>query len=94
VSVVTALRRTIELVESSRTSLYAQDTVEDIAERLRSAVRALESGERVDGSGLGLLFAPTGSIQETSLANGWGEEYLALSDVIDAFLDKSRGTGL
>jgi len=86
-SVVTALRRTLELVEASRTSPYAHDTVEDIADRLRSAVHALESGERVDRSGLGLLFAPTGSVQETSTDNGWGEECLALSEVIDAFLD-------
>lgn len=86
--VVAALLRTLELVESSRTSAYAHDTVEDIAQRLRTAVTALESGGPVDRSGLGLLFAPTGSIQDTSIDNGWAEEFLAVSGVIDRFLGK------
>jgi len=86
--IVTALRRTLELVESSETALYSHDTVEEIAQRLREAVRALESGEPVDKSSLGVLFAPTGSIQETSLYNGWGDECLTLSQVVDTFLGK------
>lgn len=86
--VITALRRTLELVESSETAAYAHDTVEEIAQRLREAVRALETGEPVDRSSLGVLFAPTGSIQETSIYNGWSDECLALSQVIDSFLSK------
>ena len=86
--VITALRRTLELVESSETAAYAHDTVEEIAQRLREAVRALETGEPVDRSSLGVLFAPTGSIQETSIYNAWGDECVTLSRIVDAFLDK------
>lgn len=86
--IVTALRRTLELVESSETAAYSHDTVEEIAQRLREAVRALECGEPVDKPSLGVLFAPTGSIQETSLHNGWGDECLRLSEVVDTFLGK------
>jgi hypothetical protein len=92
-TVLAALRRTLELVESSRASPYAHDNVEDMARRLRTAIHALESGERVDRSDLGLLFAPTGSIQETSLDNGWGEEFLALSEAIDVFRRESAREG-
>jgi hypothetical protein len=30
-----------------------------------------------------LLFAPTGTIQEISIDNGWGEEFLALAQMTD-----------
>jgi hypothetical protein len=88
IKIVTALRRTLELVESSETAAYSHDTVEEIAQRLREAIGAIESGEPVDKSSLGVLFAPTGSIQETSLHNGWGDECLTLSQVVDRFLGK------
>jgi hypothetical protein len=87
-NVIAALRRTLELVESSRTSAYAHDSVEDVARLLRSAVQALESGAPLDRSSLAVLFAPTGAIQDTSIDNGWGEEFLALSEVVDGFLEK------
>ena len=31
------------------------------------------------------LFAPTGAIQEISIENGWGTEFLRISEVIDRF---------
>ena len=89
--VVEALQRTLELVESSsRTSYYAPEGAEQIARHLRVAIAALDSGEPVDCADLGLLFAPTGAIQETSLANGWGDEFLSLSQIVDAFLATHR----
>ena len=81
-----ALRRTLELVRGSRSSLWAPDDTEEIARHLRGALDALAAGGDVDVSTLRHLFAPTGSIQDTSLDNGWGDEYLALSQVVDAFL--------
>lgn len=93
VDVLKALQRTLELVQSSRSSIYAHDTVAEIAQLLQGAIKELESGKLVDHASLGLLFAPTGSIQETSLANDWDDECLALSGVVDAFLaDQGRGT--
>ena len=31
------------------------------------------------------LFAPTGAIQEISIENGWGTEFLRISEVVDQF---------
>jgi hypothetical protein len=84
-----ALRRTLELVESSQSSLWANDEVETISQHLRAAISALESGAPVDLELLSVLFAPTGDIQETSLASGWGDEFLSLARAIDAFLHTS-----
>lgn len=84
-----ALRRTLELVESSQSSIWANDEVETISKHLRAAISALESGTPVDLELLSVLFAPTGDIQETSLANGWGDEFLSLARALDAFLHTS-----
>ncbi len=35
-------------------------------------------------SGLSILFAPTGPIQEVALSSGWGDEFLELADRFDA----------
>lgn len=37
---------------------------------------------------LAALFAPTGSIQEVSMSNGWGNEFLDLAGRFDAALDR------
>jgi hypothetical protein len=83
-----ALRRTLELLLSSRTSSWAGQDVEEIAHQLGDAIAAVESGRSVDPAHLKLMFAPTGALQETSIDNGWGDEFLSLSEVIDRFLDE------
>jgi hypothetical protein len=84
--ILAALRRTVELVESSERSGWANEAIERTAQRLRTAIAALESGAPVDRADLGVLFAPTGAIQETSIDNGWGDECLTLSEIVDGFL--------
>ena len=39
---------------------------------------------------LGVLFAPTGPIQEVALSSGWGDAFLTLADRFDAAI--SHGT--
>src|SRR5262245_12622952 len=81
-----ALQRTLELVAESRGSLWAQYEPDEIVRELQAALDALAAGADVDVPRLRLLFAPTGAIQEISLDNGWGDEFLVLSGVVDAFL--------
>jgi hypothetical protein len=47
---------------------------------------------RVDRAALSLLFAPTGRLQEFSLANGWADDFLQLAERCDACLAASRST--
>jgi hypothetical protein len=86
-----ALQKTLSLVESSGESSYASEGVERIGEELRAAIAALDSRREVDRANLKLLFAPTGAIQELSLANGWGDEFLPLASAVDAFLASPIG---
>ncbi len=88
-NVLDTLKRTLELVESSRPSGWAAAGVEQIAQHLRAAIAAVESGTPVDRDELRVLFLPTGDIQETSIDNGWGDEFLSLAQQMDAFLADS-----
>jgi hypothetical protein len=93
VTIAEALQRTLELVEASRSSVWAEWEPEEIAAYLRAALAAVAAGGEVDVSRLRLLFAPTGAIQDTSLANGWADEFLALSSAVDEFLAGPKSPG-
>ena len=45
-----------------------------------SNITALENGSIPE---IGVLFAPTGPIQEVSLSSGWGQEFLELAERFD-----------
>src|SRR5262245_21982868 len=81
-----ALQRTRELVAGSRSSLWAQYEPDEIVGHLQAAMDALAAGGDADVPMLRHLFAPTGAIPEISIHNGWGDEFLVLSGVVDAFL--------
>ena len=54
-----------------------------------SAVKVSDSiakGKTLNCDELTLLFAPTGALQETSMANGWADEYLLLSAEFDGLI--------
>lgn len=56
---------------------------EDALAELDSIIAALRSGGCPNLS-MGILFAPTGPMQEVSLSSGWGQEFLALAERFDA----------
>ena len=56
---------------------------EDAVEELDGILSALRSGVVPGALPMGVLFAPTGPMQEVSLSGGWGKEFLALADRFD-----------
>lgn len=58
----------------------------DASQELEGILVALRSGVPPRDLSMGLLFAPTGPMQEVSLSSGWGEAFLALADRFDAAL--------
>jgi len=78
-----ALQRTCELLESSEDSAWTPKSASQIRSELLEIVAAIQCGADYDKSKLQFLFLPTGAVQEISLANGWGEEMLKLADVVD-----------
>lgn len=58
----------------------------ELRSEIQSFLDDVEAGRPIDQAGrhrLKLLFAPTGALQEDSLASGWGEEYTELSSRFD-----------
>ena len=85
-----ALTRTVELLESSDDSPWSEASAGESTRRVRKVLRKLESGK---GPGifqrfiLRWLYSPTGPIQEISMSNGWSQEYLALAQTVDEYLN-------
>ncbi len=74
-------RRLIALPENDFTWSSFIDQ-EAALEEIDGCIAALEAGT-VDPCAIGLLFLPTGPIQEVSLSSGWGDEFVALADRFD-----------
>jgi hypothetical protein len=47
-------------------------------------IEELTAGRMPDRLAMGVLFAPTGQIQEVSVSSGWGDEFLHLAERFDA----------
>jgi hypothetical protein len=86
-NILDALRRTRELVEMSKDSAWSTSPTGKIAAKIDSLMRSVETGKRPKFR-LGLLFAATGDLQEISIANGWGDEFLKLAEAVDAYIQK------
>lgn len=72
------IAETIELLRSSTDSLYTHHNVDEIMVALQAIQTKFEQTRQLDQAQLDLLFAPTGSIQEIAIDNGWGEEFLQI----------------
>ena len=53
-------------------------------------IDGLRAGNTEPG-GIGVLFLPTGPLQEVSLSSGWGDEFCALADRYDAAVARAQG---
>lgn len=77
------LELTKSLVEKSDESPYAGFSPEEITVDLVNAIISIERGEHVDKDQLRMHFGPTGSLQETAMDAGWGDDYLKLAEMFD-----------
>jgi hypothetical protein len=82
-----ALEKTVALLRSSEASAWAPEDPLEIVARLEAAIAALQRGARLDRADLAFLFLPTGPIQEISIHNGWGGEFVALAAAVDALIE-------
>lgn len=65
---------------------------EDALAELDAILAVLRSGGRPNLS-MGILFAPTGPMQEVSLSSGWGQEFLALAERFDGAITQDDPLG-
>src|SRR5258708_8539234 len=84
------LTRTLELVATSRDPLGSAGDVASAVKELEFQLQRLEGSLALDPSLVRLMFAPTGSLQDISIHNGWGEGFLLLASQVHKFLQELR----
>jgi hypothetical protein len=72
--------------ESEDFCLSGWDNSADALEKIDSLLEKSLNGDKKALSSLGTLFAPTGPLQELSMANGWAHIYLEIAEEIDQVL--------
>ena len=85
-SLLDVLQRCRDLSQGSQDAIWSSAGVAEIVAILNRAINALERGTELNRDELKLLFAPTGALQETAMANGWSGEYLLLSEEFDGLM--------
>jgi len=72
--------RVLLALESNDFSWSSWRDQDQALSEIDSHITALENGSIPE---IGVLFAPTGPIQEVSLSSGWGQEFLELAERFD-----------
>ncbi len=85
-NLINALQETIQFLQDSQDPIYSHLTVAEIIQQLEEELTNIKNSKPIDKDRLSLLFGPTASIQETSIDNGWGQEFLELSSIVDNYL--------
>ena len=77
------LIKVIELLNKSEESDWSPLTPQEVVKNLEIEIRKLERNEKINTHLLEVEFAPTSTIQEISMANGWSSEFIKLSSKFD-----------
>ena len=84
------LNKTIELLNQSIESVWSPLSPVEVIKNLEIQIEKLERNEKIDILKLEVEFAPTSTIQEISIANGWSSKYLKLSSKFDKEIAKIK----
>ncbi|WP_271766272.1 hypothetical protein [Aquimarina algiphila] len=82
------LIKVIDHLNNSVESDWSSLTPKEVVKNLEIQIVKLERNEKIDRDLLEVEFAPTSTIQEISMANGWSDEYLKLSSKFDKEINK------
>ena len=80
-NIAIALERTIFLLRQSESSDYAHFSAEELINQIELELMKIKYFNVVNREKLNYFFAPTGSLQDTAIDNGWGQEFLYLANV-------------
>lgn len=82
-SLLSILERCRELTTESEDSDWSCMNVPNIVAILDRSISRLNKSRPVDVTELRFLFLVTGPLQETSISNGWSQEFLLLAERFD-----------
>lgn len=77
------LQGTIELLSKRDEMAFDGSIPSEVAGELNVLIDRINSNERIELHYLKVLFAATGPIQECAIANGWQDDFLAISSRFD-----------
>jgi len=86
---ISAFERIINLLDQSEDTIWANYTVDEAKEILQTELENYKQTQKLSDSGksnINFLFLPTSALQEISMDNGWGDEYIKLSNIFDKYL--------
>lgn len=72
------------------TSWSSYDDPQEIRDELDEYISQLTAENEEVMNTLNLLFAPTSTFQELSIANNWSDEYLAMAEEFDKIFEKRK----
>jgi hypothetical protein len=83
-----AFKRLCELLENSDESPFASQSCSDLLRHIQVEYISMSRfGRLVNPHNLLTLLGPTGALQEISIDNGWGQEYLRLAEKIEQYVN-------
>ena len=85
-SLIDVLQRCRVLSLASQDALCASSDISTIVAMLDRGIESLARGAALNRVELKTLFAPTGALQETSMSNGWSNEYITLAAEFDELM--------
>ena len=92
---ITRLIEMLKLIKSrtgkdADTSWSSYDDPQELRDELDEYISKLTDGNEEVLDTLNLLFAPTSTFQELSIANDWSDEYLAMAEEFDKIYEKTK----
>ncbi|MFZ5911493.1 MAG: hypothetical protein ACOYYU_15885 [Chloroflexota bacterium] len=81
-----SLEKLLFFLKQSQSPIWSNADILEITRAIEAELKRAKLGENVDAQLLKTLLAPTGSIQEISIDNGWGDDFLGIANVIERYL--------
>ena len=80
IKMIQVLKHLTEFLEKSDESLYAAETPEQLLNVVNVNLASMQiSGMLISSDKMREMFLPTTSLQDISIDNGWGDQYIELS---------------
>ena len=72
-----------KISDSSDVIWTRYESAKEFRDDLDGYITRLKANDKSCLEELNILFAPTGSLQEHSISNGWSKEFLRISEIFD-----------
>ena len=84
------LEKLYQLLVQSNDSAWSNESASKVAENVKCIYSDLKAGKRIDISRFLIQKLPTGPIDDIAIDNGWGDEWIEISKVLDECLSDNN----